>query len=88
MSLLIRLICLVSFQLGVTIDIEFDIDYFLLSIPLGVTVDTGFENLRFDLDIVKTGTACTNGIVYLIQGFLNLSLKTVFDEMRFHNLLK
>ncbi|KAL3854622.1 hypothetical protein ACJMK2_013883 [Sinanodonta woodiana] len=46
-----------------------------------VVVDVGYPNLKRNLSLVVNGVACSNGIIYVIQGFLNYPRNTLLAEM-------
>lgn len=54
----------------------------------GTSIDAGYSNLRYDLDINRDGFACSNGVVYVIDGFLDYSFKNIIDEMKAQDKLK
>ncbi|XP_061190852.1 fasciclin-1-like [Saccostrea echinata] len=54
----------------------------------GTSIDAGFSNLRYDLDINRDGVACSNGVIYVIDGFLDYSFKNIIDEMKAQDKLK
>lgn len=54
----------------------------------GTSIDAGYSNLRYDLDINRDGFACSNGVVYVIEGFLDYSFKNIIDEMKAQDKLK
>ncbi|OWF56282.1 fasciclin-1-like isoform X2 [Mizuhopecten yessoensis] len=47
----------------------------------GVTISAGYSNLHQPLDIVRDGVACSNGILYTIDGFLSWSLLNIRQEL-------
>ncbi|XP_069103214.1 uncharacterized protein [Argopecten irradians] len=47
----------------------------------GVTISAGYSNLHQPLDIVREGVACSNGILYTIDGFLSWSLLNIREEL-------
>ncbi|XP_060085424.1 fasciclin-1-like, partial [Ylistrum balloti] len=47
----------------------------------GVTISAGYSNLYQKLDIVRDGVACSNGILYTIDGFLSWSLLNLRQEL-------
>ncbi|XP_022312175.2 uncharacterized protein LOC111117369 isoform X1 [Crassostrea virginica] len=54
----------------------------------GTSIDAGYSNLRYDLDINRDGFACSNGVIYVIDGFLDYSFKNIIDEMKAQDKLK
>lgn len=54
----------------------------------GTSIDAGYSNLRYDLDINRDGFACSNGVVYVIDGFLDYSFKNIIDEIKAQDKLK
>ncbi|XP_056003314.1 fasciclin-1-like isoform X2 [Ostrea edulis] len=54
----------------------------------GTSIDAGYSNLRYDLDINRDGVACSNGVIYVIDGFLDHSFKNIIDEMKAQDKLK
>ncbi|KAL4228516.1 hypothetical protein ACF0H5_011564 [Mactra antiquata] len=47
-----------------------------------VTVDTGYVNLRPKFDLITDGIACSNGIIYIIDRFLNYPLYDTLSELK------
>ncbi|XP_060585787.1 uncharacterized protein LOC132741599 isoform X2 [Ruditapes philippinarum] len=47
-----------------------------------VSVDTGYTNLVQKFDLVFDGYACSNGIIYTINGFLNYPLYNTLAELQ------
>ncbi|XP_033726221.1 fasciclin-1-like isoform X2 [Pecten maximus] len=47
----------------------------------GVTISAGYSNLHQPLNIVRDGVACSNGILYTIDGFLSWSLLNIKQEL-------
>lgn len=47
-----------------------------------VTVDVGFTNLKHTFDLVLDGIACSNGVIYIIDGFLNYPLNNLKEEVQ------
>ncbi|XP_052254628.1 uncharacterized protein LOC127860548 isoform X2 [Dreissena polymorpha] len=45
------------------------------------SVDIGYTNLRRSFDLVRDGIACSNGIIYVIDGFLNFPLHDAHFEL-------
>ncbi|KAH3870977.1 uncharacterized protein LOC127868387 isoform X2 [Dreissena polymorpha] len=45
------------------------------------SVDIGYTNLRRSFDLVRDGIACSNGIIYVIDGFLNFPLNDAHFEL-------
>lgn len=54
----------------------------------GTSIDAGYSNLRYDLNINRDGFACSNGVIYVIDGFLDYSFKNIIDEMKAQDKLK
>ena len=55
---------------------------------LGTSVDVGYENLRQNINLSLDGIACDNGIIYVIKGFLNISLRTILQVMEAQDILR
>ncbi|KAH3826265.1 uncharacterized protein LOC127881554 [Dreissena polymorpha] len=45
------------------------------------SVDIGYTNLRRSFDLVRDGIACSNGIIYVMDGFLNFPLNDAHFEL-------
>ncbi|XP_052262109.1 uncharacterized protein LOC127865986 [Dreissena polymorpha] len=45
------------------------------------SVDIGHTNIRRSFDLVRDGIACSNGIIYVIDGFLNFPLNGAHFEL-------
>ncbi|WAR06644.1 BGH3-like protein [Mya arenaria] len=46
------------------------------------SVDIGFTNLRHTFDLVSDGIGCSNGVIYVIDGFLNFPLHDTLYEIK------
>ncbi|KAK3584546.1 hypothetical protein CHS0354_031953 [Potamilus streckersoni] len=46
-----------------------------------VVVDVGYPNLKQNMSLVISGVACSNGIIYVIQGLLNYPMNTLLAEI-------
>ena len=44
-------------------------------------MDVGFTNLKYTFDLVLDGIACSNGVIYIIDGFLNYPLNNIQEEL-------
>lgn len=51
-------------------------------IVVGIFIDVGYSNFRYDFDINRDGFVCSNGVVYVIDGFLDYLFKNIIDEMK------
>ncbi|KAK3094302.1 hypothetical protein FSP39_000056, partial [Pinctada imbricata] len=52
------------------------------------TVDVGYSNLRMPVDVDRDGVACSNGVIFPIHGFLDISFRSVLEEMQNQEKLK
>lgn len=64
------------------------VDFLRFILVAGTSIDAGYSNLRYDLDINRDGFACSNGVIYVIDGFLDYSFKNIIDEMKTQDKLK
>lgn len=46
-----------------------------------VTVDVGYTNLKQSFDLILDGIGCSNGVIYIIQGFLNYPLHNIPEAL-------
>lgn len=46
------------------------------------TVDVGYTNLKHVYDLVLDGISCSNGVIYIIDGFLNYPLNNIPEELK------
>jgi len=56
--------------------------WIILLITEASAVDIGYDNLRQSFDLVRDGIACSNGIIYVIEGFLNYPLYNTLQELQ------
>ncbi|XP_063437593.1 fasciclin-1-like [Mytilus trossulus] len=61
---------------------ENNITFSMTNQTIGYSIDVGYSNLRYYFNIISDGIACSNGIVYMIDGLLNFNNKTLIQEIQ------
>ncbi|VDI71879.1 Hypothetical predicted protein [Mytilus galloprovincialis] len=62
-----------------------NITFSMTNQTIGYSIDVGYSNLRYYFNIISDGIACSNGIVYMIDGLLNFNNKTLIQEIQSDN---